>query len=347
MRGIDLPAVYNFTIMLAVLAGKRTIVVRFRSGWIINPGGGFMRRLALALTLTSLLLGLTAPVWAQSQVVFDQMTIEVWPEYDRPDVLVIYRIQLANDVSLPAQVSLLIPREAGDPYNVAFQDMDGLLYNLQYTKEVQGDYIKIVFSTPTTGIHLEYYDPRLNRDADQRQFNFEWVADYTVNNLSIAVQQPLNASGMQILPTFGAGQLKEDGLMYYTTSIGKVNAGQKISIELRYSKPDDQLSVGLQPVQPAEPLDAGTPGKTRAGDLVPWILGGLGVVLLVGGFSWFWFTRSQVAAAPAARRRHRAIAERRDEPAVENAVVYCHQCGRRAAPGDLFCRTCGTRLRGE
>ncbi len=306
-----------------------------------------MKRIFVLLVWLSMLLGLAAPVGAQSPVTFDQMTIEVWPEYDRPDVLVIYRIQLADDVSLPAQVSLLIPREAGDPYNVAFQDMDGLLYNLQYTKEVQGDYIKVVFSTPTAGIHLEYYDPRLNRDGDGRQFEFEWTADYTVNNLILAVQQPVNASEMQILPTIGAGQLKEDGLIYYTANIGKVNGGQKISIEIKYRKPDDQLSVGLQPVQPAEPLDAGTPGKTRAGDLIPWILGGLGVVLLIGGFSFFWLNKSQFSPAPASRRRHRPSAGRRTESPAENAVVYCHQCGRRAAPGDLYCRTCGTRLRGE
>jgi len=47
-------------------------------------------------------------VSGQSTVVFDQVMIEIWPEYDRPDVLVIYRIQLADNVSLPVQVSLLI-----------------------------------------------------------------------------------------------------------------------------------------------------------------------------------------------------------------------------------------------
>ncbi len=307
-----------------------------------------MKRIVRLLALIVLIfISLTSPVRAQSQITFDQMMIEIWPEYDRPDVLIIYRIQLADDVSLPAQVSLFIPREAGDPYNVAFQDMDGLLYNMQYTKEVQGDSLKVVFSTPTAGIHIEFYDPRLNRDGDRRQYEFQWNADYAVNNLAIAIQQPVNASEMQILPTFGAGQVKDDGLTYYTTSIGRVNAGQKISIELSYTKPDDQLSVGLQPVQPAQPLDAGTPGKTSAGDLLPWILGGVGVVLLVGGFSWFWLTRRQVSAAAPARRRHRASGERRTEPPLETAAIYCHQCGRRAAPGDLFCRTCGTRLRGE
>jgi len=32
----------------------------------------------------------------------------------------------------------------------------------------------------------------------------------------------------------------------------------------------------------------------------------------------------------------------KDEP---QNLVYCHQCGKRATPGDQFCRVCGVELR--
>lgn len=306
-----------------------------------------MKRSLVLLALLIFPLLLPSAVSAQNPVVFDQMMVEIWPEYDRPDALIIYRIQLADEVSLPAQVSLLIPRRAGEPYNVAFQDMDGLLYNLQYTKEMQGDYTRLVLSTPTAGLHIEYYDPDLSREGEKRQYRFEWSADYAINNLSIAIQQPASASDMQILPSFGPGVLKEDGFTYFTSSVGKVNAGQKIAVEMSYTKPDDELSAGPQPVQPAQALGEDTPGRTRFNDLLPWILGGIGLVLLVGGFSWFWLSRNQASLAADVRRRHRAAPARRSEEVAETGAVYCHQCGRRAGPGDLFCRTCGARLRGE
>lgn len=305
-----------------------------------------MKRIAIAIGSILLALILVMPVHAQSGVIFDQMTIEIWPEYDRPEVLVIYRITLADNVSLPAQVSLLIPRAAGTPYNIAMQDMDGLLYNLPYTTEVQNEFQKVIFTTPSAGLQIEYYDPGLSKEGEKRQFKYVWTTEYEINNLIISVQQPTNASNMQILPSFGAGELKDNGLVYYNNSIGKVKAATPLAVELSYTKPDDQLTVGLQPVQ-ATPLSANTPGKTTPGNLLPWILGGVGLIMLVGGFSWFWLTKNREAEAGATRRRHRTQPERRVSAVSSDAAVYCHQCGRRAGAGDVFCRTCGTRLRGE
>lgn len=304
-----------------------------------------MKRIAGAFILALVLLFPALSVQGQSSIVFDQAMIEIWPEYDRPGVLVIYRITLDAATTLPAQVSLTIPREVGAPYNVAMQDLDGLLYNLAYTTEVQDNTQKIIFTTPAAGLQIEYYDPRLTKDGNNRQFKFEWVAEYSINSLNISVQQPANASDMQIVPSLGAGQVKEDGMTYYTTDIGKVDAGTHLSVELSYTKPDDQLSVGLQPVQPSQPISASTAGKTNPVDIWPWILGGIGVILLVGGFLWFWLTKNRPVTASDSRRRHRPAPQLRTAAIDDGEAIYCHQCGRRASAGDVFCRTCGTRLR--
>lgn len=303
-----------------------------------------MKRIAGALILALVLMVAVLPAHAQSAVVFDQMMIEIWPEYDRPGVLVIYRITLDAATTLPAQVSLTIPRAVGAPFNVAMQDLDGLLYNLAYTTEVQNDTQKVIFTTPAASLQFEYYDPSLTKDGSNRQFKFEWDAEYIINNLSISVQQPASASNMQIIPSLGPGQVKEDGLTYYTTDIGKVDAGTHLSVELSYTKPDDQLSVGLQPVQPSQPLSASTTGKTNPVDILPWILGGIGVILLVGGFLWFWLTKNRPVTVGDTRRRHRPAPALRTT-ATNDEAIYCHQCGRRASVGDVFCRTCGARLR--
>ena len=33
------------------------------------------------------------------------------------------------------------------------------------------------------------------------------------------------------------------------------------------------------------------------------------------------------------------------ETSTKESSVYCHRCGRRAALSDVFCRSCGTKLR--
>lgn len=300
------------------------------------------RRFIFILVLLGLLAAPSAQ--AQSSTPVESLVIQVLPEFDRPDVLVIYRLTLAASVSLPAQVSLRIPRAAGAPYNVAWEDVDGLLYNLAYTTEVRGDWLQITFTTPSANIQVEYYDPRLEREQTLRKFTYEWNGDFKVENLVVSVQQPASAEKMQAYPGFDAGQRLSDGFIYFTNMVGKVEAGVTFRVNLRYEKADDSLSVGMLPVQPAQPLDDNTPGRTTSSALLPVFLLVIGGVLLVVLVSWFLIRRDRDGISPGRRYRHkRPVAARMAEEVSH--VVYCHQCGRRAESGDLFCRSCGVRLR--
>ena len=74
-----------------------------------------------------------SPVSAQQSAspVFENVQVDVWPEYDQPAVLVIYHITISTQVTLPANLSIRIPAAAGKPFAVAMQDSNGL-YNLNY-----------------------------------------------------------------------------------------------------------------------------------------------------------------------------------------------------------------------
>lgn len=302
----------------------------------------FLRRITFLIILLTLLPLHAAS--AQSGVPLDSVLIQILPEFDRPDVLVIMRMSLSSAVSLPAEMSLRIPRAAGAPYNVAWEDVDGLLYNLAYTTEVQGDWLKLTFTTPSANLQVEYYDPRLEREGNLRKFIYEWNGDFSVQNLVVSVQQPANAEKMQAYPGFDAGQRLSDGFLYYTNTVGKVEAGTTFKVNFEYEKPDDSLSVGMLPVQPAQPLDENTPGRTKASALLPVFLLVIGGVLLVVLISWFFIRRDRESSSPVhCHRRKKAVTTEQVEE--NNHVVYCHQCGRRAESGDVFCRTCGVRLR--
>ena len=305
-----------------------------------------MRRFILVIVLIAGMFW-AQPAQAQSEVIIENMDIGIWPEYDRPDVLIIYRITLSPDVALPVQMNVRIPAEAGTPYNLAMKDMDGMLYNLAYTTQEENDWLRVIFTAPSAEIQLEYYDPRLTKSDASRGFEYVWPGDFAVNNMVLSIQQPVNATDMQILPDFGAGTLMEDGLTYYTNTIGRVPAGTPVTIRFSYNKADDQLSFGSQAVQPVQAASGGAAGRTSAEDILPWVFGGLGILLVAGGLFWFLVTRNQTAAVAQGGKRHRR-SSRAVPPSssVENtAAVYCSQCGRKAAPGDLFCRSCGSRLR--
>lgn len=304
-----------------------------------------MRRIILIVALLAGLI-FSTPVHAQSTVVMDDLEIGLWPEYDRADVLVIYRITLASSVSLPAQMSVRIPRAAGNPYNLAMKEVDGLLYNLSYTSDVQSEWTKLTFTTPSANVQIEYYDPGLTKTDSKRQFEYVWNGDFTVNHLSVVVQQPANASDMRILPDFGSGSPGDDGLTYFTKDVGSVNAGTTFTVGFTYSKPDDSLSLGSQSVQPVQAITNTPAGRISASDFLPYVLGGVGLILVVGGLVWFIVSRNRSNGNGSGyKRRHRAAQERAAVPAGGEEPLFCSKCGRRASPTDVFCRSCGNRVR--
>ncbi len=297
-----------------------------------------MRRWSI-LILIILLISLTGAARAQSTVGFDKLTVMLWPEYDRPDMLVIYKITLSTSTKLPAQIDLRIPQAVGSPYNVAVEEDDGQLYTLNYTTTQEDNWLVISFTAPTTKLQIEYYDPDLTRTADRREYDFHWDSDIQVNTMTIQVQQPLTATNLQVAPNMGSWETGTDGLQYYTEEVGSVPAGTPVTLKLSYDKSDDTLSVPDQsPLQPSQPIGPST-DQLRIQEALPFILGGLGIALIVGGGLWFWLNSRKRQGQPV-RQRHATA-----EHLAEEGEIYCHQCGRRAAKEDIFCRTCGTRLR--
>jgi hypothetical protein len=303
------------------------------------------------LLLVALVFGLILPfsaVQAQGVVEFETVQVAIWPEYDRPDVLVMYSITLADSVSLPAEASFLIPQAAGKPHAVAMKDVDGTLVDLTYSTAQEGDWIRLSFTTPTPDIQVEYYDPRLTKEGGNRSYTYSWPGSSAVRSMIVQVQQPLTATGMQFDRSLGSAQQFPDGLTYYQSNIGSVSQGTQFGFTMTYQKDDDVLSGSQQSVQPSEPITNQTTGRENFSERLPWIiLGAVGVLLILGGLAWYWQTGKRRPAEPA-RQRHSGANRRGEtqESEISGGAVYCSQCGKRAAAGDVFCRTCGTRLRG-
>lgn len=309
-----------------------------------------MRKIVLVVGLVFLLLlPVGVGVHAQDNLSQRLATVKValWPEFDQPSVLVIYHITLPAQVRLPAKMSLSIPSIAGAPNAVAVRQPNGVLENLNYDqKDVSIGWSILTFSATTPEIQIEYYDPGLKKDGKARQFEYQWPGEYAVDDFTIEVQQPIGASEMRISPNMGIGEAAADGMVYYTYQAGALSIGQAFQISFGYQKATDDLSARSVPVEAAGPLNDTAQGRVTLTAVLPWILGGLviGLLFIVGGVTWYWQAGRKPALPP---RQRRARAARASGAVVndENEAVYCHQCGKRAAAGDRFCRTCGAELR--
>jgi len=281
------------------------------------------------------------------------LEIDLWPEYDRPIVLVIYHATLSSDVPLPVQIVFRIPAAVSQPNAVAVGPALGTVGSIQYNQQVSSDGVwnEISFTATMPVIQFEYYDPALQKQGTTHHFEYQWPGDYAVQALTIEVQKPMDATDMLISPAMGTGASREDGLTYYHSDVGSLKTGQTFSLSLDYQKASDKLSVENQQVQPSAPINSQTQGSVDINKYLPWVLGGLGLLLIVGGVVWYWQSGRGVplvkgSNSPQNQRRRKSI-RRAPEETTAGEGVYCHQCGKRASPGDLFCRSCGVRLRVE
>jgi hypothetical protein len=293
-----------------------------------------------------LILALFSPlkVKAQEGITLPSAEVDFWPEYDKPSMLVIYRLTLPASVSLPYEMTARIPAAAGEPNAVASKQPDGALFNLPHDNQVVGEWSVLTFRATTPEIQIEYYDPGLKKQGNEREYVYQWPGDYAVDSLLIQIQQPFGATNMSISPALGSGRVGQDGLTYYGAEEGALAAGQPFSITIHYQKDTDTLSATTIQVQPSEPLTE-TPTSLNLASMLPWFLGGLGVLLIVGGAIWYRQSGRGETSQPQRRRRGKAQVASASAPAAETGFVYCHQCGKRAGPGDRFCRSCGTPLR--
>jgi hypothetical protein len=306
-----------------------------------------MKKLFIPLLIfLSLLIPISAA--AQDEVEIASLEIDFWPEYDSPDMLVIYRIDLSTVVTLPVELNIRIPAVAGEPNAVAVRDSSGSLLNAPYERTVQGDWAYISLTSTLPGLQIEYYDPQLNISGNNRTYEFSWQTSYQVEELVLQVQQPWDASDLIVSPGDENISQSTDGLIYHTIDLGSKPAGTTSQFSISYVKDSDVLSIEGFQVQPSAPISDSTSGRSNAQDFLPWGLGLLGVFLVVGGLWWYW-RLSQEQPRSNRRKRGRKPSRTRvtssKKASNPEEAIYCHQCGKRATKGDRFCRSCGTKLK--
>ena len=310
-----------------------------------------MKRILLILVLLALVITPGFTFQEQNPVNITRMEIDIWPEYDRTQVLVIYRVQLSRDTSLPVSFSIRIPRAAGNPFKVAMRDLDGVLYNVEYSIEPEGIWNQIVLTTSSEELYIEYYDPSLVKTENDREYTLSWFSDYPIDKLVAKVQQPRSSENLWISPSMGIGELNpNDELVYFSGDYGALPTGQSFNIALAYSRTSSELSASNLPVFAATPVQMNTnmgntvakvmnqvienKGLVIAGTL---ILGGMILMLLVSFFAGQWTN-------PVSRWMNGLTGKKKtvEDPGIN--VKYCPQCGKKTYPGDRYCRGCGNTI---
>jgi hypothetical protein len=259
---------------------------------------------ATRILAVSTILALAAPALAQEQATsLARLEVALWPEYDKPAVLVMYRAQLPAGSKLPVVVPLEIPASVGEPHAVATKHADGGLFTATYTRAVHGEWATISVTADVVDLQLEYYAP-LDTTKPERKLGWTWPGGLAVQDLAIEVQRPASATSLRLEPGNAQIAVLSDGLTYGRVDLGAVKT--KTTVTATYAKNDAQLTaprneaaqqapagqmppgVGEQaPAAAMPPAGMGQTARPEAGSRDPglWIVVGLiAVVFFAAGF---------------------------------------------------------------
>jgi len=301
-----------------------------------------MRRWLTVLIFFGILIHPYPAQAAGNSIKISSLQVELWPEFDKSSMLVVNYITLSPDTALPATLLFHLPATSEGPSALAIgQTLDTVSdHGINYSIRPQGNFLNLTIKAKDPAIQLEYYGP-IQKDGKARTYPYQWMTDYNIDSFKLTIQQPIGAKNLQTIPALTSSETRKDTLKYYSGDFGALTAGTSFSLSLSYEKASDTLSVSSLQVQPSQPIGPDTPGSaiyTFRNDL-PYILGGLGLLLIAGGVFYFWQSGGR-------KNKPRKGRSPRTEAGGGNEV-YCHQCGTRAQKGDRYCRACGTKLRRE
>lgn len=289
---------------------------------------------ALGLLAFLILLSLDRPAYAQLEATaVENLAVDLWPDYDRPAVLVLFTGTLPDATLLPATVTIPLPPGATLNAVARITSDNVMTDDVQYTQGEES----LTFVTSDSRFRVEYYMP-YDTEGSQHTFEFSWLADLTVNEMDVAVQQPAAATNMQTQPIASSITTNSnDGLTYHVLPVTAVPAGQPYTVQVEYTMNEPTLSATQIDAAPAN--TGATPPPLEDDFNWPLLLAAAGGILILVAVGW------QVASRRQKPKRPRKTPPQRAATPTPKAVQFCHACGSPVGPEDKFCGACGTAVK--
>jgi hypothetical protein len=298
--------------------------------------------IALALILT-----LAPRAFAQDPNRLAALKISVWPEYDKPTVLVIVDGTLADKTNLPRAITILIPSKA-ELLVATYANPDGTSFAPEQattSKDLGDGWTSITFTINTPSFRVEYYHDALIGAAD-KTIDFAHKLSAPADAITVEIQQPLRASNFATTPALSATRTDSDGFKYFSGQYQNVAAGQTLKIQVKYTKTDPHPSFVATPT-------ANTPGSSAPANVASdsfwqnaFLLTAAVALGLVAVFGFLMLQKRQAQTHTAPRHTARkSQAARRAQSRASASSAFCTQCGRALGAEDNFCPRCGAKRR--
>lgn len=295
-----------------------------------------MKKISLILIFI-LVFSFSSAAMAQDIPDFESVKISLWPEYDNTQNLVIYQMVLSQKTALPAQLEFEVPASVATIWTVAVGDSFETVADAGVNYSFVNGLLRL--TAESRYIQIEYYD-QLTKTGSERVYDLVWPGTYAVGDFSFELRQPLQSSGVEITPAMPSTIMDSEGFVVSSGSGLGVAQGSPTAFSIKYQRTTEEPSISFMQIEAAPTAVTQADPQTNWFDYVPWLIGALGVIFLaIAGFVFFNSSNNSI---PAARKRHPRSGDGSNSSGLP---IHCSECGKRASPGDKFCRVCGEKLR--
>jgi hypothetical protein len=293
-----------------------------------------MKRNILIFLFILLLIPVTQGYTQNDISAIESMSIGLWPDYDRPSVLVLLTGLLPADTQFPATVIVPLPENAKLNAVARIDGSDGIMKN--DISVAPGPSGMLMFITTDLQFRVEYYIPYIV-NGNQRSFDYSWLADIDVNSLQLKIQQPEAATSFNVKPATINRITEQDGLIYHAFPAKAVLAGQSFFAHLEYEMLTTRLSVNTQPSQQVENQapEQFFPSIAESRTNLPVLAIIAGGLLVLVGLVWI---------IVANRNRVDTNEPHSQKPRNPPQTKFCRNCGEPTDETDKWCGQCGTYL---
>ncbi len=280
------------------------------------------------------------------------LSIQVRPEFDQPNVLVMYNGEVASKDQYPRDVSVLIPKDAELAATAYVGANEDLLNTDPPTQQDAGDgFTRVTFKLPAPKFQVEFYYNPL-QGAPDKKMDFVYKAAQAADQVELQILEPLKADKFTTVPASVVQTSNTHNFKYHNFNYASVTAGQVLKIQISYTKTDPNPSMAsITPPASAAPAAPAEPASSPLTSAPAILIGAALALIALGGFVW-WSRRRQIwadAQVPGsdAHRKNRRPGGAGAKRPVRSAPAagFCPQCGRALTTDDNFCPRCGAKRR--
>lgn len=251
--------------------------------------GTFRRSVPYALGIVMTAAALVAPgasarAAENPTIGIQNMSIDLRPEYDTSDVLIIYDFALTNksNTQYSGDIQFHVPKGATNQVHICEQE-NGNKHAIcrPYKTADAGDSTLMTWkpSKPiepgqSYPIYVEYYYNPIQGTPD-KQIDFLYHPSYQVDLMTLSVTQPLRSSNWKLDPSPAFSGGTGDGMTQYNYTFKDVQEGKPVELAISYTKGDNKPSIAKTEVAASNATAMSNGAKIAVGGVLVAIFGGL------------------------------------------------------------------------